>query len=48
MKLEAQHGQQEFNKPFRGNDLLGIYKKMYLIRWAEEAILEFVVRKPCL
>ena len=40
MNLETQHMQQEFDKPIRGNDFLGIYKKMYLIRRAEEAILE--------
>jgi 2-oxoisovalerate dehydrogenase E1 component len=40
MTTQTHHIQQEIDKAVRGLDLLGIYKKMFLIRRAEEAILE--------
>ena len=40
MNTKLEHISQEFDKPVRGNDLLGMYRKMFMIRRTEEAVLE--------
>ncbi|GDX24715.1 hypothetical protein LBMAG10_13800 [Actinomycetes bacterium] len=40
MNTQAEHISQEFDKPVRGNDLLGMYRKMFMIRRTEEAVLD--------
>ena len=40
MTTLIQHIQQDLDKPVRGLDLIEMYKKMFLIRRTEEAILE--------
>ncbi|CAB5241044.1 unannotated protein [freshwater metagenome] len=40
MSAQTEHISQEFDKPVRGSDLLGMYRKMFMIRRAEEAVLD--------
>jgi 2-oxoisovalerate dehydrogenase E1 component len=40
VSTQVEHISQEFDKPVRGNDLLGMYRKMFMIRRTEEAVLD--------